>query len=341
MYKFEKNLKEASYYHKLADSVRCDLCPNHCILKPGDTGICHTRTNIDNTLFTLAYGNPNAMNTDPIEKKPLYHFLPGSKAFSIATAGCNLSCLNCQNQDISQVGPLNTHNYDLMPVKVVEEALKSSSKSIAYTYSEPVVFYEYAYDTAVLAKEKGIKNILITNGYISEMPLRELCKFTDAANVNLKSFSEDIYKRLNGGKLKPILRTLKIMKEENIWLEITNLIVPGWTDNLDMIKVMCDWLYDNNFDSSPLHFSRFYPTYMLTQLTETPVTVLEKAMKIALNAGIKYVYIGNVYGHSAENTFCHNCKKMIIQRNGFAITTNNIINNSCKYCSTEIPGIWK
>ncbi len=339
-YNKTKWTKEALHYIKMPNSVRCQLCPNQCVLRPGDKSLCHTRINIDNTLYSTAYGNPCVINTDPIEKKPLFHFLPGSRVYSIATAGCNLACLNCQNWDISQVSPSDIQNYDLMPEQIVEDAMKNNTNIIAYTYSEPIAFYEYTYDTSILAKAKGIKNVLITNGYINEKPLRDLAKYTDAANVNLKSFSDDIYMRLNGGKLKPILNTLKILKEEKVWLEITNLIVPEWTDNLDMIKKMCDWLFENGLQDYPLHFSKFHPTYKLNRLSETPVSILEKAREIAMNSGIKYVYIGNIPTHHAESTYCHNCKKTIVERNSFTVINNNIENNSCKYCGSQIPGVW-
>jgi pyruvate formate lyase activating enzyme len=311
-----------------------------CLLRNGDKSICHTRVNIGNKLYTIAYGNPCTVHVDPIEKKPLFHFLPSSRSYSIATAGCTLACLNCQNWEISQVSPNDTTNYDLFPTQVVEEAIKNSCQSIAYTYSEPLAFYEYTYDTAKLAKAKGLKNLLISNGYINEKPLRDLAKHLHGANINLKSFSDDIYMRLNGGKLQPILDTLKILKEENVWLEITNLIVPTWTDNIDMIKKMSDWLVKNGLYDYPLHFIRFHPMYKLTQLPETPVSILEKARDIAMKAGMKYVYVGNVPGHQAENTYCHKCKKMIIERRGFAIISNNITNGHCKFCNEKLPGIW-
>ena len=317
------------------------LCPSECDIKPDDVGICRTRINYGNKLYSIAYGNPCAVHIDPIEKKPLYHFYPKSRALSIATAGCNLACLNCQNWTISQFSPKDTKNYDLMPDKTVEMCISEGCKSIAYTYSEPIAFYEYTYDTAKLAHEKGIKNVIVSAGYINEKPLRNWCKYIDAANIDLKSFDNDIYMELIGGTLQPVLNTLKILKEEGVWLEITNLIVPGWTDNLDMIKKMCDWLYDNELYEYPLHFSRFHPTYKLSQLPSTPASTLERARKIALESGIKYVYIGNVPGHSAENTYCPECKKLLIERKGFRIISNNIINSTCKFCGEKISGVWK
>jgi len=258
--------KEALFYRETAGGLECLKCPNGCVLAPGDTGICRNRINHEGKMYSIAYGNPCAVHIDPIEKKPFFHFLPTTHAFSIATAGCNFACLNCQNWEISQFNPKETQNVDLMPDQVVSECLRSGCESIAYTYSEPVTFYEYALDTATLARGKKIRNVWHSNGYINEQPLRKLCKVMDAANIDLKSFDDAIYRKLSGGHLAPVLRTLKVLKEEGVWLEITNLVIPTWTDDLDMIKRMCDWLVQNSFQECPLHFSRFNPLYKLTQL---------------------------------------------------------------------------
>ncbi len=332
--------KEASHYIQTARGVKCLICPNECTIKEGETSTCNNRVNEGGKLYTIAYGNPCAVHIDPIEKKPLFHFLPQSNAFSIATAGCNLACLNCQNWTISQSSPRQTRNFDLMPKAVIEEALKNNCASIAYTYSEPVTFYEYTFDSSKLAREKGIKNVLVTAGYINEKPLRELARYIDAANVDLKSFSDSIYLKLNAGTLQPVLNTLKILKEEGVWLEITNLIIPGWTDDMDMIRQMCDWLYKNDLYDYPLHFSRFHPQYKLTRLPATPVATLEEARKTAIDAGIKFVYIGNVPGTDAENTNCPKCKKILVERKGYKILANNIVKNKCVYCGEIIPGLW-
>jgi len=332
--------KEASFYLKTDGGLLCQKCPHGCVLQNNDVGKCRNRVNYQGKMYTIAYGNPCAVHIDPIEKKPLFHFLPSTRAFSIAAAGCNLRCLNCQNWQISQFSPKETDNIDLMPPKVVEQCLSNGCESIAYTYSEPTTFYEYAYDTAKLAREKKIRNVWKSAGYINEEPLRKLCKYIDAANIDLKGFDEDIYWRLNEATLAPVLKTLRVFKEEKVWLEITNLVIPGWTDNLDTIKKMCDWLCKNGLDECPLHFSRFTPLYKLNQLPTTPVSVLEKARDVALNAGVKYVYIGNVPGHSAENTYCHKCKRMIIERRGFTILSNNIVKGRCKFCDEIIPGVW-
>ena len=332
--------KESPYYLVTAKGVKCQICPNNCVIREGAESICRTHVVKDDKLYSIAYGNPCSVHVDPIEKKPLFHYLPATQSFSIATAGCTFACLNCQNWEISQKSPRETENVDLMPEKVVEQAISKQCKSIAYTYSEPISFYEYTYDTAKIAKSKGIKNLLISNGFINEKPLRELCKVIDAANINLKSFNDETYSKLNGGSLQPILNTLKILKEEGVWLEITNLVVPGWTDKPEMILGMCQWLVKNGFQSNPLHFSRFFPIYKLKNLPYTPVDFLDRAREIALNCGIQYVYIGNVPGTPAENTFCPKCKKIIVERKGFTILSNKITNSACGFCGNKIAGVW-
>jgi pyruvate formate lyase activating enzyme len=332
--------KEALFYRGTDGGLECLKCPNGCILASGDTGICRNRVNHDGKMYSIAYGNPCAVHIDPIEKKPFFHFLPTTRAFSIAAAGCSLRCLNCQNWEISQFSPKETQNIDLMPDRVVAACLKSGSESIAYTYSEPTTFFEYAFDTATIARKSRIRNVWKSNGYINEEPLRKLCKVMDAANIDLKSFDDETYKKLSKGRLAPVLRTLKIFKEEGVWLEITNLVIPAWTDNLDMIERMCEWLVHNGLQECPLHFSRFNPLYQLTQLPMTPVSTLEKAREIAVGAGIQYVYVGNVPGHSAENTFCHKCGRMIIERRGYQILANNLERGQCRYCSARVPGVW-
>ena len=332
--------KEAMHYYTESMAAFCDLCPTECIIRPGKTGDCLTRKNIDGILYTIAYGNPCAVHVDPIEKKPLYHFLPSSRAFSVAIAGCVLSCKNCQNWTISQKSPSETRNYDLMPDALIRNTGKYKCESIAYTYSEPVAFYEYTLDSAKLARQNGIKNVLVSCGYSKEKPMRELAKYIDAANIDLKSFDEEIYKKLNAGHLQPILNTLEILKEENVWLEITNLIVPQWTDEPAMIKKMCKWLVSNGFEETPLHFSRFHPMYKLEHLPPTPIKILKQAREIALEAGMKYAYIGNVPDSGAESTFCPSCSKRLIHRQGFHIHENLIKNGKCPGCGSKIAGVW-
>ena len=333
--------KESMYWSPTPRGAKCLICPNECIIKEGETGVCHNRLNLDGKLYSIAYGNPCAINIDPIEKKPLNHFLPGSKAFSIGTAGCNFACLNCQNWTISQVSPKETRNYDLMPDKLIAQTIASNCQSIAYTYSEPISFYEYTFDSSKLARQEGIKNVLVTAGYINDEPLRNLCKYIDAARVDLKSFSNDIYMKLSAGKLDPVLNSLKTIAGLGVWLEIINLVIPGWTDDLDMIKRMCNWLAENGLANTPLHFSRFHPDYKLTQLSATPIGVLTQARDIALAAGIKYVYIGNVPGLDAENTLCPKCHEIVIERKGYTILQKNLDKGNCKKCGEKIQGVWE
>jgi pyruvate formate lyase activating enzyme len=332
--------REAAHYIATPRGLKCRVCPNECEIKPGDTGNCKTKAVKEGKLYTLVYGDPCSVNVDPIEKKPLLHFYPTSMALSVATAGCNLACLNCQNWEISQVGPKETRNYDLMPDKLVKMAVDGKYLSIAYTYSDPVAFYEYTLESSRLARAAGIKNVIVSNGYIYEKPLRDWCQVVDAANIDLKSFSEDTYAMLNAGKLDPVLQALKIYKETGVWLEITNLVIPTWTDDMDMIREMCRWLMKNGFQETPLHFSRFMPLYKLTHLPQTPVDTLEKVRKIAMDEGIHYVYIGNVPNHPAENTWCPQCKKLLIERKGYTLMQNNLVNGKCKFCNHVIPGRW-
>lgn len=332
--------KEAMFYIETPKGMRCQICPNECDIKEGEAGDCRNRVNKKGKLWSTAYGNPCAIHVDPIEKKPLNHFLPGTTAFSIATAGCNLACLNCQNWTISQKSPDETRNYDLPPDKVVENCIEQKCASIAYTYSEPITFYEYTYDTSVLAHQAGIKNVLVSAGYINRDPLLKFCKVIDGANIDLKSFSNDIYLKLNAGKLQPVLDTLLTLKDEGVWLEITNLVVPSWTDDMDMIKEMCHWLAEKGFGETPLHFSRFTPMYKLTQLPPTPVKSLENARSIAIAEGLKHVYIGNVPGADYQHTRCPGCGNMAVERRGYSILQNNIENGKCKSCGKPIAGVW-
>jgi pyruvate formate lyase activating enzyme len=332
--------KVAMFQEETARGIMCRICPNECVLKEGEISKCNNRKVYKSKLYTMAYGNPCSVNVDPIEKKPLYHFLPGSRAFSIATAGCNLACLNCQNWTISQTSPDKTRNYELAPEQVVEECVKNNCSSIAYTYSEPITFYEYALDTAILAKKAGIKNIFKSNGYIYPEPLRKLSSVIDAANIDLKAFNESTYLKLTGGKLQPVLDCLKICKETGIWLEITHLIIPTWTDKPEEIRKMCKWLNDNGFANTPLHFSRFYPLYKLEQLPPTPVDILNKAATIAADEGLKYVYVGNVPGNETANTKCPSCGTINVKRQGYRILFNNIKNGDCANCGKKIDGIW-
>ena len=334
--------REALFYRKTADGLQCEKCPHGCLLvNDGDVGFCRNRIANSGKMYSIAYGNPCAVHVDPIEKKPFFHFMPATHAFSIAAAGCNFRCLNCQNWQISQMSPKESANSDLMPEAVVNACIASGSESIAYTYSEPTTFYEYAYDTASLAHDKNIRNVWKSNGYINEKPLRHLCKVLDGANIDLKTFDDATYAKLSSGKLAPVLRTLRVLREEGVWLEITNLIIPTWTDNFDTIKRMCEWLCTNGLYDAPLHFSRFTPLFKLSELPSTPTATLEKAYDMATKSGMQYVYVGNVGGHWAENTHCPKCKKIIVERSAFTILANLIEQGKCKFCGEKISGVWR
>ncbi|MGM0451617.1 MAG: AmmeMemoRadiSam system radical SAM enzyme [Thermodesulfobacteriota bacterium] len=333
--------REAMDYRQLDHGrVVCGICPHNCELAPGDRSICRSKVNMDGTLYTLAYGNPCSVHLDPIEKKPLFHFLPKSKAFSIATTGCNLRCLNCQNWQISQTTPEEVRTYDLFPEGAVEKAKRLEADAIAYTYSEPVTFYEYLHDTGRKAHQHQLRNVLISNGYINDAPLKRLCRIIDGANINLKSFEDAIYRKLNGGRLQPVLHTLEMLAAENVHFEITTLVVPEYVDDPEMIKSMCRWIVEHLGRNYPLHFLRFSPRYKLDRLPPTPVSTLTRFRKLAMDAGIRYVYVGNVPGHEGVHTYCHNCGKTIIRREGFHIPEFHIAEGKCRFCGTQIPGVW-
>ena len=332
---------EGFHYATDGTKVQCQICPNRCILSPGDRSICRSKVNIGGKLYTLAYGNPCAIHVDPIEKKPLNHFYPGTPVFSIAAAGCNFRCLNCQNWEISQRKPEEVHSSELFPEAVVQAAKTRGAPSIAYTYSEAVTYYEYMFDTARSAHEGGVRNVLVSNGYINREPLVRLARHLDGANIDLKSFDENIYRCLTGGTLQPVLDTLKTLHRAHVWFEITTLVVPGYVDDPEMIKAMCGWILKELGPDYPLHFSRFSPRYKLNRLHATAVKTLEELRDIAIKEGIHYVYIGNVPGHDACNTYCHNCHKILIERRGYNIAAFNVNDGRCKFCKTPIPGRWE
>ncbi len=331
--------READWYEAKGGQVRCVLCPHECVLRENDRGFCRTRVVRDGKLFTVAYGNPCAVHLDPIEKKPFCHFLPGTQAFSLAAAGCNLRCLNCQNWEISQSKPEQTENADLMPADVVAAATARGCTSIAYTYSEPLVFYEYVRDTAEKARERGLRNVLVSAGYVCERPLRALCRVLDAATVDLKGFSDDVYRRLTGSTLAPVLRSLEVLREEKVWLEVSRLIVPDHSDDLADVRAMCRWLVRTLGADVPLHFLRFHPAYRLTGLPPTPVETVARARDIALEEGVRFVYEGNVPGRLSQSTRCPQCGRTLIERDGFRVRRIALENGRCA-CGTSIPGVW-
>lgn len=333
--------RSALYYKKLpAKTIKCLLCPRQCVVTDKKRGFCRVRENQGGEYYSLAYSNPCAVHIDPIEKKPLFHFLPGTTALSIATAGCNFTCKNCQNWDISQASPDHTANFDLSPDQIVELAVAYKTPTIAYTYTEPTVFYEYMLDTAKKAKKEGILNIYHSNGYINQEPLNELAPYLDGANVDLKAMSNDFYKDIPGGTLYPVLDTLKTLKKNGVWLEITNLVITGKNDSQTMIKDLCTWVKQDLGSDTPIHFSRFYPQYKLQNLPPTTIETLKNAAAIAQKTGLQYIYIGNVPGLEEENTYCPVCKRIIINRKGYQIREINLIKGKCNFCKTKIPGHW-
>lgn len=334
--------REGFAYKRLGDEkVICLICPNLCLLAAGDRSVCRSKVNLDGRLYSLTYGNPCSVNTDPIEKKPLFHFKPRIKAFSLATTGCNFRCLNCQNWEISQAKPHEVpYTYTLFPPDVIEAAKKSRAESIAYTYSEPITFFEYMLDTARLARKADIYNLWVSNGYINPEPLKVLCQVLDGATINLKAYDDDVYRALNGGRLQPVLDTFKILHERRVHFEMINLVVPGYSDDDDVVKRMCAWILDNIGPDYPLHFLRFFPRYKLDRLPPTPVSTLTRFRKLAMELGIHYVYVGNVARHPGNNTYCHHCNKLLIERRGYFIPAYNLQGSRCRFCDTEIPGVW-
>lgn len=286
---------ECRYYQMRDDGVAlCQLCPHHCHIFPGKTGLCRSRRNVDGRLVSEVYGRPCAIAVDPIEKKPLYHFHPGTTCLSIACTGCNFRCLNCQNHDISQTSPSQVRHIDLNPEQVIDVCIEQRCPGIAYTYTEPLTWIEYMADTARLAHEQGLWNILVTAGYVCQEPLRDLLPYIDAANIDLKSFSDNTYRRVSGGSLQPVLDTILAMRDAGVWIELTNLVIPGINDDADSIRTLCRWMADNQLLDVPLHFSRFFPRYRMSDTPPTPVSTLRQARKIALDNGIRHVYLGNV-----------------------------------------------
>lgn len=334
-------MKEAMFYKKLSENkVKCYLCAHHCLIPNEGKGICGVRKNQDGKLYTLVYNRIIAKHNDPIEKKPLYHFYPGSFSFSIATVGCNFHCLFCQNADISQMprDDKKIIGLETTPEEIVADAIAQRAKSISYTYTEPTIYFELAYETAQIAVKKGLKNVFVSNGYMSEEALETIKPYLHAANIDLKSFRDKFYKEICGAKLQPVLDTITRLIKMGIWVEVTTLIIPTVNDSEEELREIARWLYQLNPDI-PWHVSRFYPTYRFTHVPSTSIGTVRRAREIGLEEGLHYVYTGNAPGDEGENTYCHNCGKLIIERYGYTITTYNIIEGKCKYCGIKIPGI--
>ncbi len=335
-------MKEALLYEKLEGKfVHCFLCAHHCRVADKGFGFCGVRQNLDGTLYTHVYGRIIASHVDPIEKKPLYHFLPGSYSFSIATAGCNFRCGFCQNWQISQInakGGLTAPGEEAAPDEVVSAALENNCKSISYTYTEPTIFFEYALDVAKIAHTKGLRNNFVTNGFMTAECLKMIGPYLDAANVDLKTFREETYKKVCAGALNPVLDSIRLMRQLGIWVEVTTLVVPGLNDTESELRDIADFLcaIDKNI---PWHISRFHPDYEFSAIPATPEKTLKAAEGLAKECGLRYVYAGNVYGWG-NDTFCHACKKLLVKREMFTIRENRIKEGKCGYCATVIPGEW-
>ncbi len=337
-------MKEAMFYTKMGDNkVKCGLCRFRCLIPEGRRGICGVRENRDGVLYSLVYGKAVAEHVDPIEKKPLYHFLPGSTSFSIATAGCNFRCLHCQNYSISQAPRElpEIPGFELAPETIVRKALAAGCRSISYTYTEPTIFYEYAYETAILANKAGLKNVFVTNGYITPEALAEISPYLDAANVDLKGFSEKFYGEVVHAMLSEVLESILEYKKLGIWLEITTLIIPNHNDSDDELRAIAKFIAEKVGVDTPWHVTQFYPTYKLTDQPRTPVATLRRARQFGLDAGLRYVYEGNVPGEGGENTYCPNCSELLIKRYGYFIESSRMEEGKCPECNCVLDGVWK
>jgi len=335
-------LVEARHYRKLEHKkIRCELCPRECVVDDWERGYCGVRENRDGTYYTLVHSRPCTWHVDPIEKKPFFHFLPGTNAYSISTVGCNVECKFCQNWQISQIRPEQSRDFKIPPKEIARLAEESGSRSIAYTYAEPVVFYEYMYDCSVEGRKRGIRNVMVSNGYIRPEPMRELCEQLDAVKIDLKAYTEKFYREQVSGELKPVLDTLVLLREIGMWFEIVYLIIPTLNDGRNEIEAMCRWIISELGESVPVHFSRFWPQYKLKNLPPTPVRTLEEARDIALNCGIHFAYIGNVPGHKGENTYCPGCGATVVRRTGYNVHYVRVKDGKCLYCGHPIPGVWE
>lgn len=335
-------LQEAMFYEPLEEMrVQCTLCPWKCAVADQERGMCGVRENRQGAYYTLVHSQPCAAHVDPIEKKPLFHYLPGSQAFSIATAGCNIECQFCQNWDIAQGRPEQVESAYLPPEAVTDIARKYGCRTIAYTYSEPVIFYEYMYDSAVHARQAGIGSVMISNGFINRAPLKHLCRQLTGVKIDLKAFTDTFYRDVCRGRLQPVLDTLETLRDEGIWYEIVVLLVPTLNDSRSEIEKMSRWIAQELGTGVPVHFSRFHPMYKLKNLPPTPVKTIEMARQTAMDAGLEYVYIGNLPGHPAENTYCPGCGSIVVKRVGYRILDVQITGSGqCQRCQHPIPGVW-
>jgi len=334
--------REARFYEKLPyKKIRCKLCPRECVIDDRERGYCGVRENRGGTYYTLVHSRVCAAHVDPIEKKPFFHFLPGSMAFSVATAGCNVNCRMCQNWDISQSRPEQVNSTYLPPERLAALAQQSRCPAIAYTYSEPVIFLEYVLDSAEAGRAAGVKSAVVSGGYIQEEPLRQMCRRVDAIKIDLKAFSEKFYKEVVNGELMPVLKTLAAIRKSGVWNEIVYLVIPGLNDSEPEFRALAKWVKAELGPDVPLHFTRFHPEYLLKNLPPTPISTLERAKAIADAEGLHYCYIGNVPGHPAENTYCPKCRRAVVERAGMSLRSISLDRGRCRYCKQPIPGLWE
>ena len=320
--------------------ARCLLCANGCAITNGQRGRCRTRMNVHGELKSLVYGRPVSIHIDPIEKKPFYNYLPGTAAYSLATAGCPLSCKFCQNWEISQASPEDHQVSFTPPAKIVAAAHANKAPVIAFTYNEPTVFTEYLTDISRDAKKQGIRCVMISCGFMNEAPLAEMCNVLDAIKIDLKGYREDFYRTVCGAELRPVLKSIKQIAKSHVHLEIVNLVVPTLNDSEKMLQELINWILGEVGPDVPVHFTRFHPDYQLLNLPPTPVATLERAYNMAMSKGMHYPYVGNVPSHPGNHTYCPKCKKVVVERQGFFITQMNIKEGCCKFCRQKIAGVW-
>lgn len=320
--------------------LRCDLCPHGCRLAPGERGRCRVRENRGGQGYTLAWGNPSVVLLEPVERMPFFHVVPGSRCFSVATAGCNLECAFCEVWDTALVFPEEVHAFDLPPAAVVERARQVGARSVAFTLGEPVAYFEYMEAVAAQAKEAGLLRLMHSAGFINPAPLDRLIPLLDAVNIDLKGFDAAFYRRVVGGELESVLRTLKRLRAGGLHVEITTLLIPTLNDDLGKVREMCSWVAAELGPDTPLHFSRFYPLYRLANLPPTPVSTLNRAREVARGAGLQYAYVAKVPGHEGENTTCPACRKVVVRRVGFMVEVVEVVEGRCRFCGQKIPGIW-
>ncbi|MFO7676031.1 MAG: AmmeMemoRadiSam system radical SAM enzyme [bacterium] len=334
--------REARFYTKLERGVvRCELCPRACVLPPGGRGACRARENRDGRLISLVYGRPATVGKEPIEKSPFFHFLPGTLRLTLATAGCNQTCKYCQNWELSQSRPEDLPAYDLPPDSVLALALREGVPTICLTYSEPVVFLEYACDIARAARRSGLRTAVVTGGYCNPGPFAELCSLVDAVKIDLKGFTESFYQDVCGSSLAPVLAACRVARASGTHFELVNLVVPSLNDDSAAVAAMCRWLADSLGRDIPIHFTRFSPAYRLANAAPTPVATLERCVRIARAAGLEYAYVGNVPGHERENTDCPDCDARLISRTGYRVGANRLVAGHCPDCGKTIPGVWQ